>query len=83
MRGFARSVETADVVTGEGSLDVMRYGQPLRAAASWCAWRASMGWNALRGFATHRIKPGEYKESFVLKRNALIANTPVVPSLPF
>jgi hypothetical protein len=33
--------------------------------------------------ATHRIKPGEYKESFVLKRNALVANTPVVPSLPF
>ena len=30
MRGFARSVETADV-TGEGTLDVMRYGQPLRA----------------------------------------------------
>jgi hypothetical protein len=33
--------------------------------------------------ATHRLKPGEYKQSFVLKRNALVANTPVVPSLPF
>ena len=32
---------------------------------------------------THRLKPGEYKQSFVLKRNALVANTPVVPSLPF
>jgi hypothetical protein len=33
--------------------------------------------------ATHRIKRGEYKQSFTLKRNALIANVPVVPSLPF
>jgi hypothetical protein len=32
---------------------------------------------------THRLKPGEYKQTFVLKRNALIANTPVVPALPY
>jgi hypothetical protein len=33
--------------------------------------------------ATHHLKPGEYKQNFVLKRNALIANIPVVPSFPF
>jgi hypothetical protein len=85
MRGFARSVETADVVTGEGSLDVMRYGQPLRARSLVGVRGAGLPWDGMHyvDSATHRIKPGEYKESFVLKRNALIANTPVVPSLPF
>jgi hypothetical protein len=85
MRGFARSVETADVVTGEGTLDVMRYGQPLRARSLVGVRGAGLPWDGIHyvDSATHRIKPGEYKESFVLKRNALIANTPVVPSLPF
>ncbi len=85
MRGFARSVETADVVTGEGTLDVMRYGQPLRARSLVGVRGAGLPWDGMHyvDSATHRIKPGEYKESFVLKRNALIANTPVVPSLPF
>jgi len=32
---------------------------------------------------TQHLKPGEYKQSFVLKRNALISNLPVVPSLPY
>jgi hypothetical protein len=85
MRGFARSVETADVVTGEGTLDVMRYGQPLRARSLVGVRGAGLPWDGMHyvDSATHRIKAGEYKESFVLKRNALVANTPVVPSLPF
>ncbi|MGB7547947.1 MAG: hypothetical protein WBM14_09375 [Terracidiphilus sp.] len=85
MRGFARSVETADVMTGEGTLDVMRYGQPLRARSLVGVRGAGLPWDGMHyvDSATHRIKPGEYKQSFVLKRNALIANTPVVPSLPF
>jgi hypothetical protein len=33
--------------------------------------------------ATHKLKAGEYKQSFVLKRNALIANLPVVPTAPY
>jgi hypothetical protein len=32
---------------------------------------------------THKLKRGEYKQSFTLKRNGIIANTPVVPTLPF
>ncbi len=85
MRGFARSVETADVMTGEGTLDVMRYGQPLRARSLVGVRGAGLPWDGMHYVdkATHNIKPGEYKQSFVLKRNALIANTPVVPSLPF
>lgn len=85
MKGFARVTETADVVVGDGTLDVMRYGQPLRARSLVGVRGAGLAFDGMHYVdqATHRIKPGEYKESFVLKRNALVANTPVVPSLPF
>jgi hypothetical protein len=85
MRGFASSVESADVMTGEGTLDVMRYGQPLRARSLVGVRGAGLPWDGMHYVdkVTHNIKPGEYKESFVLKRNALVANIPVVPSLPF
>jgi hypothetical protein len=85
MKGFARSVATADVMTGEGTLDVMRYGSPLRARSLVGVRGAGLPWDGMHfvDSATHKIKPGEYKESFVLKRNGLVANTPVVPSLGF
>lgn len=85
MKGFARVTETSDVVVGDGSLDVMRYGQPLRARSLVGVRGAGLAFDGMHyvDSATHKIKPGEYKESFVLKRNALVANTPVVPSLPF
>ena len=85
MKGFARVTETSDVVVGDGTLDVMRYGQPLRARSLVGVRGAGIAFDGMHYVdqATHRIKPGEYKESFVLKRNALVANTPVVPSLPF
>ncbi len=85
MKGFARVTETSDVVVGDGSLDVMRYGQPLRARSLVGVRGAGLAFDGMHYVdqATHKIKPGEYKESFVLKRNALVANTPVVPSLPF
>jgi hypothetical protein len=85
MKGFARSVATADVMTGEGTLDVMRYGQPLRARSLVGVRGAGLPWDGMHyvDSATHRIKPGEYKQSFVLKRNGLVTNTPVVPSMAF
>jgi hypothetical protein len=85
MRGFARVTETSDVVVGDGSLDVMRYGQPLRARSLVGVRGAGIAFDGMHYVeqVTHRLKPGEYKQSFVLKRNALVANTPVVPSLPF
>ncbi|HEY0341552.1 MAG TPA: hypothetical protein VGC34_12155, partial [Steroidobacteraceae bacterium] len=85
MRGMARAVETADVVTAEGTLDVLRYGQILRARSLVGMRGAGLAFDGMYyvDSTTHRLKPGEYKQSFVLKRNALIANTPVVPSFPF
>ena len=85
MKGFARVTETCDTVVGEGTLDVLRYGQPLRARSLVGVRGAGIAFDGMHYVdqATHRIKPGEYKQSFVLKRNALVADTPVVPTLPF
>ncbi|HUY93894.1 MAG TPA: hypothetical protein VMU71_01305 [Terracidiphilus sp.] len=85
MKGFARVAETCDTVVGEGAIDVLRYGQPLRARSLVGVRGAGIAFDGMHYVdqCTHRIKPGEYKESFVLKRNALVPTTPVVPSLPF
>lgn len=85
MRGFARVTETSDTVTGDGTLDVMRYGQPLRARSLVGVRGAGLAFDGMHFVdkTTHHIKPGEYKQSFVLKRNALVPTTPVVPALPF
>ncbi|HWE85319.1 MAG TPA: hypothetical protein VG267_10275 [Terracidiphilus sp.] len=85
MKGFARVTETCDTVTGEGTIDVMRYGSPLRARSLVGVRGAGLAFDGMHfvDSATHRIKAGEYKQSFVLKRNALVPTTPVVPSLPF
>ncbi len=85
MQGMAKAVENADVVTGDGTLDVLRYGQILRARSLVGVRGAGIAFDGLHyvDSTTHRLKPGEYKQSFVLKRNALISNLPMVPSLPF
>lgn len=85
MQGMARAVQSADVVTGEGTLDVLRYGSILRSRSLVGMRGAGIAFDGMYFVesATHRLKPGEYKQNFVLKRNALIANTPVVPSFPF
>ncbi len=85
MRGIARSVETADVVSGDGTLDVLRYGQILRARSLVGVRGAGPAFDGMHyvDSTTHRLKPGEYKQSFVLKRNALISNLPLVPTLPY
>jgi hypothetical protein len=85
MRGMAEAVKNADVVTGEGTLDVLRYGQVLRARSLVGVRGAGIAFDGMHFVesTTHRLKPGEYKQSFVLKRNALISNVPLVPTLPF
>lgn len=85
MQGLARATETGDVVTGDGTLDVLRYGRTLKARSLVGVRGAGLAFDGLYYVerATHRIKRGEYKQSFTLKRNALVSNTPVVPALPF
>ena len=85
MQGMAKSVETADVVSGDGTLDVLRYGQILRARSLVGVRGAGPAFDGVHyvDSTTHKLKPGEYKQSFVLKRNALISNLPLVPTMPF
>src|ERR1035441_7009183 len=84
MLGMAKAVENADVVTGDGTLDVLRYGQVLRARSLIGVRGAVIAFDGMHfvDSTTHRLKPGEYKQSFVLKRNALISDLPLVPALP-
>jgi len=85
MIGLARATETGDVVTGEGRLDVLRYGRILNARQLVGVRGAGLGFDGLHYVqkTTHQLKRGEYKQSFTLKRNGIISNLPVVPSLPF
>jgi hypothetical protein len=85
MLGMAEAVRHADVVTGRGTLDVDRYGQVLRARSLVGVRGAGPAFDGMHyvDSCTHTLKPGQYKQSFVLKRNALIADLPVVPALPY
>jgi hypothetical protein len=85
MLGMAEAVRHADVVTGRGTLDVDRYGQVLRARSLVGVRGAGPAFDGMHyvDSCTHTLKPGQYKQSFVLKRNALIADLPVVPTLPY
>lgn len=85
MRGVAEVVQHADVVTGEGTLNVDRYGQVLRARSLVGVRGAGLAFDGMHYVdkVTHDLKPGEYKQSFTLKRNALITNLPAVPVAPY
>jgi hypothetical protein len=85
MIGMARASETADVVTGDGTLSVLRYGGILQARQLVGVRGAGLGFDGLYYVEStkHQIRLGEYKQSFTLKRNALISNVPVVPTAPF
>jgi hypothetical protein len=84
-QGVALAVKSADIMEGNGTLDVLRYGQILRARSLVGVRGAGLAFDGLHyvDSATHNLKAGEYKQSFVLKRNALIANLPVVPAVPY
>jgi hypothetical protein len=85
MLGIAEAVQNADVVTGNGTLDVDRYGQILRARSLVGVRGAGLAFDGMHyvDSVTHNLKLGEYKQTFVLKRNALVPNLPVVPALPY
>jgi hypothetical protein len=79
-RGLAKALESADAVSGSGEVDVLRYGQPLRARSLVGVRGAGIAYDGLYYVksVTHNIKAGEYKQSFTLARNGLIPLAPVV-----
>ena len=80
-RGLAAGSRSADSVTGNGSLDVLRYGRLLKARQLVGVRGAGMAFDGLYFVesVTTTIKRGELKQSFNLTRNGLISITPKVP----
>jgi hypothetical protein len=72
MVGLAKAARAAEVITGSGTLNVIRYGrvlQPRRLVEVRGASYAYDGLHYVRS-VTHQIRAGEYKQSFTLSRNA-------------
>jgi hypothetical protein len=82
MMGLAEASRTSDAVFGSGSLDVLRYGRPLKARQLVGVRGAGPAFDGLYYVTsvTHSIKRGEYKQSFELARNGLVSTVPTVPA---
>ena len=74
---LAKASDAANVISGSGSLDVLRYGSILDARTIVRVHGAGITYDGdyFVDTVTHTIKPGSYKQSFTLVRNALIAGT--------
>jgi hypothetical protein len=73
-------MNNATAISGSGTLDVLRYGQALRARTLVGVRGAGLAYDGLYyvDSVTHDIKKGQYKQNFSLSRDGLIASTPVV-----
>ncbi|HEV7310301.1 hypothetical protein [Ensifer sp.] len=72
MYGLAKAARAAEVITGSGTLNVLRYGRPLkprRLVEVRGAGTPHDGVHFVRS-VTHLIKAGDYKQNFTLSRNA-------------
>jgi hypothetical protein len=80
MIGLAKASKLAEAVTGSGSLNVLRYGNVLKARALVGVRGAGPAFDGLHYVksVTHKIKRGEYKQSFTLSRNGLVSTVPRV-----
>jgi hypothetical protein len=74
---LAKASDAANVISGSGSLDVLRYGSILSARTIVKVKGAGITYDGdyFVDTVTHTIKPGSYKQSFTLLRNALIAGS--------
>jgi hypothetical protein len=79
--GMAEASKSADTVTGNGTLDVARYGRVLKARQLVGVRGAGAAFDGLHYVSrvTHSIKRGEYKQSFTLSRKGLLSTLPAVP----
>jgi hypothetical protein len=71
----------ANAITASGSLDVLRYGHVLRSRMLVGVRGAGLAYDGLYyvDSVTHKLKRGEFKQSFQLSRDGLISLTPKVP----
>jgi hypothetical protein len=75
MIGLAAASQMAEAVTGQGTLDVARYGGILKSRQLVGVRGAGVAFDGLYYVksVTHKIKRGEYKQSFKLSRNGLVS----------
>ena len=79
-RAFGIMMQSADAISGSGSLNVAAYGSVLRARMLVGVRGAGIAYDGLYyvDSVTHSIKRGEFKETFQLSRDGLVTQTPVV-----
>ena len=72
---MAKSGDTGEAVSGSGTLNVLRYGSVLRAHQLVGVRGAGSTYDGLYYVrtVTHNIKRGEFKQSFTLSRDGLVA----------
>jgi len=79
-RAFGIMMQSADAISGSGSLNVASYGHILRSRMLVGVRGAGITYDGMYyvDSVTHSIKRGEYKQNFQLSRDGLISQTPVV-----
>lgn len=79
--GLGRTTDSADAVTAQGTLDVLRYGHVLKARELVGVRGAGLTYDGLYYVTSvsHEIKRGEYHQNFSLSRDSLVSMTPAVP----
>lgn len=82
MQGMAYASTHSDAVTGEGSLNVTRYGRILKARQLVGVRGAGEAFDGLYYVKSvrHDIRRGEYKQNFSLARNGLLSTVSRVPA---
>jgi hypothetical protein len=80
-RGLQEAKKSQDSVTASGSLNVLRYGRPLRARGLVGVRGVGLAYDGLYYVSSVKstLKRGEFKQDFDLTRNGLISITPRVP----
>ena len=80
IKAQAETDASGDAVTVSGELNASRYGDVLRARRLVGLRGAGYSYDGLYYVksVTHRIKRGEYKQSFTLTREGLGSSTPAV-----
>lgn len=80
LRGLSSSSQSSDAVTATGEVDAVRYGRALRSRQLVGVRGVGQSYDGMYYVqeVTHRIKRGEYKQSFSLRREGRGAMTPVV-----
>jgi hypothetical protein len=79
-RAFGYLMESADAISGSGSLNVATYGAILRSRMLVGVCGAGIAYDGMYyvDSVTHSIKVGQYTQNFQLSRDGLISQTPVV-----